>query len=245
MKSCIVIPARFRSTRFPGKPLEKILDKEMIIHVAEACEKALRREDIYILTDDERIKKVVEKNKFNCLITSSNALTGTDRITEVIDKLNYDFFINVQGDEPLVNPDDILKCIELKKNNYSSVINGYAKIKSWEEFYSINVPKVIIDKDNYLIYISRSPIPGFKSKEKSLIGLKRQVCIYGFNRSDLVFIRNNPNKMFLETKEDIEILRFIENQKKVLMFECSTVSISVDIPDDLEKVIKTMKDKNV
>ncbi len=240
MKSCIVIPARYRSTRFPGKPLKKILGKEMIIHVAEAASKALEKEDIFILTDDLRIKKIVEENNYKCLITSNDAITGTDRITEVLDRLNYDFFINVQGDEPLVNPNDIIKCIELKKNNPTFVINGFTQIQSMEDFYSQNVPKVIIDKNNFLIYISRSPIPGFKSKEKNLYGLKRQVCIYGFNRNDLIFIKNNKNKEFLEEREDIEILRFIENNRKVMMFECNSNSISVDIPEDLEKVIKVM-----
>ena len=122
MKSCIVIPARYKSSRFPGKPLAKIIGKEMILHVAEAAEKAINRNDIFILTDDERIREIVEKNNFNCLITSNHARTGTDRIAEVINDLNYDYFINVQGDEPLVNPLDINKCIELKIKNPSIVI---------------------------------------------------------------------------------------------------------------------------
>ena len=237
MKSCIVIPARFKSSRFPGKPLAKIIGKEMIIHVAEAAEKAINKKDIFILTDDERINKVVQENNFNCLMTSKNAKTGTDRIAEVINFLDYEYFINVQGDEPLVNPLDITKCIELKNNNPSIVVNGFAPITNWEDFYSTNIPKVIIDKQNYLIYMSRSQIPGFKSINKSLFGLKRQVCIYGYNKNDLNFIKTNQNKGFLEEREDIEILRFIENGRKVLMYECDSTSISVDVPNDIEKVI--------
>lgn len=237
MKSCVVIPARFKSSRFPGKPLAKIIGKEMILHVAEAALKAIKRTDIFILTDDERIRKKVEENNFNCLITSKNARTGTDRIAEVIDDLNYDYFINVQGDEPLVNPSDIIRCIELKQKNPSFVINGFAPITNWEDFYSNNVPKVIIDKNNYLIYMSRSQIPGFKSFTKSLAGLKRQVCIYGFSKEDLNFIKINQNKGFLEEREDIEILRFIENGRKVLMYECDSNSISVDVPNDIEKIV--------
>ena len=237
MKSCVVIPARYKSSRFPGKPLAKIIGKEMILHVAEAAEKAINRNDIYILTDDERIREIVQKNNFNCLITSKNARTGTDRIAEVINYLNYDYFINVQGDEPLVNPSDISKCIELKIKNPSIVVNGFAPITNWEDFYSTNIPKVIVDKQNYLIYMSRSQIPGFKSISKSLSGLKRQVCIYGYNKNDLNFIKKNQNKGFLEEREDIEILRFIENGRKVLMYECDSTSISVDVPNDIEKVI--------
>ena len=198
MKSCVVIPARYKSSRFPGKPLAKIIGKEMILHVAEAAEKAINRNDIFILTDDERISKLVQENNFNCLITSNNAKTGTDRIAEVINDLNYEYFINVQGDEPLVNPSDISKCIELKIKNPSMVINGFAPIKNWEDFDSTNIPKVITDKQNYLIYMSRSQIPGFKSIRKSLSGLKRQVCIYGYNKNDLNFIKTNQTKVFLE-----------------------------------------------
>ena len=216
----------------------------MIIHVAEAASKALDKEHIFVLTDDNRIKKTVEERNFKCLITSSKAITGTDRITEVIDKLNYDIFINVQGDEPLVNPLDILNCIELKEKNPSLVINGFTQINSWEDFYSYNVPKVIMDKNNFLIYMSRSPIPGFKTKERKLEGLKRQVCIYGFSKSDLIFIKNTKKKEFLEENEDIEILRFIENNKKVLMFKCSSKSISVDIPEDVDRVISQLNLKN-
>ncbi len=240
MKSCIVIPARYKSSRFPGKPLAKIIGKEMILHVAEAAEKAINKNDIFILTDDERIRKIVQENNYNCLITSKNARTGTDRIAEVINDLNYDYYINVQGDEPLVNPLDITKCIELKIKNPSMVINGFSSITNWEDFYSINIPKVIIDKQNYLIYMSRSQIPGFKSISKSLSGLKRQVCIYGYNKNDLNFIKNNQNKGFLEEREDIEILRFIENGRKVLMFECDSSSISVDVPNDIEKIVRAL-----
>lgn len=241
MKSCVVIPARYKSSRFPGKPLAKIIGKEMILHVAEAAEKAINRNDIFILTDDERISKIVQDNNFNCLITSKNARTGTDRIAEVINDLNYDYFINVQGDEPLVNPFDINKCIELKIKNPSTVINGFAPITNWEDFNSTNIPKVITDKQNYLIYMSRSQLPGFKSISKSLSGLKRQVCIYGYNKNDLNFIKTNQTKGFLEEREDIEILRFIENGRKVLMYECDSSSISVDVPKDIDRVIGAFK----
>lgn len=243
MKNCIVIPARFKSTRFPGKPLVKILGKEMIIHVAEACAKAIHKKDIYILTDNEEIKNIVEKNNFNCLLTSNDAKTGTDRITEIIDKLDYDNYINVQGDEPLVNPKDILKCIELKIKNPSLVINGFTQIDNWEDFYSKNIPKVITDRKNNLIYMSRSPIPGSKNIDSKISNLKRQVCIYGFSKVDLEFIRDNQNKNFLEEKEDIEILRFIEHGRKVLMYECSSSSIAVDIPDDVQKVISVLNNQ--
>ena len=244
MSSCVVIPARYKSSRFPGKPLAKIFEKEMVIYVAEAASRAVRKENVFVLTDDERIKNIVNKYGFNSFITSKNHQTGTDRISEVLDKLNYDYIINVQGDEPLIDPLDILRCIELKIANPKLVINGYAQITSWDDFYSKNVPKVIIDEKKYLIYMSRSPIPGFKNKTESLKGLKRQVCIYGFNKKDINFIRKSSQKGFLEKSEDIEILRFIEKNRKVLMFECSQRSFGVDTPKDLEKVISILNLEN-
>lgn len=243
MNSCIVIPARFKSSRFQGKPLAKIMGKEMIIHVAEACSKAISKNHIYIATDDTRIRDVVEQNKFNCLMTSSDHLTGTDRIGELTSKLDYQFFINVQGDEPLVNPKDIKKCIALKEANPSEVINGYSAIQSWEEFVSKNVPKVVMDNKEYLIYISRSPIPCAKEEDESIQGCKKQICIYGFSKSDLKFFTSFKSKDFLENREDIEILRFIENNRKVRMFECSGGSIAVDTKEDLEKVKVILSNK--
>ncbi len=243
MNSCIVIPARFKSSRFQGKPLAKIMGKEMIIHVAEACSKAISKNHIYIATDDTRIRDVVEQNKFNCLMTSSDHLTGTDRIGELTSKLDYQFFINVQGDEPLVNPKDIKKCIALKEENPSEVINGYSAIQSWEEFVSKNVPKVVMDNKEYLIYISRSPIPCSKEEDNEIQGCKKQICIYGFSKSDLNFFTSFKSKDFLENREDIEILRFLENNRKVRMFECSGGSIAVDTKEDLKKVKVILSNK--
>ncbi len=244
MNSCVVIPARYQSSRFPGKPLAKIFEKEMVIYVAEAASKAVSKENVFVLTDDERIQNVVEKNNFNCLLTSKNHQTGTDRIFEVLDKLNYNYIINVQGDEPLIDPLDILRCIELKISNPELVINGYAQIASLDDFYSKNVPKVIIDENKHLIYMSRSPIPGFKNNLEVLKGLKRQVCIYGFNKEDIEFVGKTSKKGFLEKSEDIEILRFIEKNRKVLMFECGQRSFGVDTPSDLRKVISILNLEN-
>ena len=108
MKTVIIIPARFKSSRFPGKPLTSILGKPMILWVAEICAKALPIEFVYIATDDLRIKEVVEEAGFNVVMTSKKALTGTDRIADAANQIDADIYINVQGDEPLLDPNDIL-----------------------------------------------------------------------------------------------------------------------------------------
>ena len=113
--ACVIIPARYESSRFPGKPLEKILGKEMILWVSESCSKAVGKKNVYIATNHFEINKLLTKNGFNTIMTSNKAETGTDRIAECLENLNYEIIINVQGDEPLVDPEDIKKCIEYKK----------------------------------------------------------------------------------------------------------------------------------
>ena len=116
MSTAIIIPARFNSSRFPGKPLAKILGKEMILRVLDICKKTISKNKIFVATDDKRIKKVVEKNKFKVLLTSRKCKTGTDRVAEASLKVKAKIIVNVQGDEPLINYKDILKIVSAKKN---------------------------------------------------------------------------------------------------------------------------------
>ena len=162
MKACVVIPARFNSSRFPGKPIVKLNDKEMILWVAENCAKAVDGKNVYIATDDTRISKIVLKNGFQVIETPSNLLTGTDRVAEASKNLNYEIFVNVQGDEPLIDYKDILKAIDLKIKYPKSIINSYCEIEENENPDNRNIPKVAITEMNDLIYISRSIIPQSK-----------------------------------------------------------------------------------
>ena len=241
LKSCVIIPARYESSRFPGKPLAKINGKELVIWVSELSSKAVGKENVFVATEDLRIKKLVEKNGYSCIMTSSNALTGTDRVAEASLNLNYDIFINVQGDEPVVNPEDIKRCIEIKKINFDKIINGFTFLKNDEEPNNVNIPKVITNEKNMMVYISRAPLPASKTKKKTAIKYKKQVCIYGFSKSDLEKFKNYGKKSFLESLEDIEILRFLELQKEILMFECKKGSLAVDIPQDIQKVENYLK----
>ena len=114
MTACVIIPARHASTRFPGKPLTPLLGKPMILWVAELSARAVGPEHVYVATEDTRISTVVEEAGFRALMTSKTALTGTDRLAEAAEMIDYDIYVNVQGDEPLVNPEDIKRCAELK-----------------------------------------------------------------------------------------------------------------------------------
>ena len=240
MKVVIVIPARMKSRRFPGKPIKKILGIPMIIRVAKICEKIIKKENIYIATDSDKIKNLVQKNNFKCVITSKNNLTGTDRVAEASSKISGDIFINVQGDEPLVSPKDIKAVLNAKVKNKDKIICGFSKIKKNEDPKSNSIPKVVTNEKNELVYISRSQIPGSKTKIEKY---DKQVCIYAYTKKELKLFNNFSRKGKLESVEDIEILRFFELNKKILMVRTSGGTIAVDYPKDIQKVEKILNDK--
>ncbi len=233
----VVIPARYESSRFPGKPLVDICGKPMIQHVWERCCVAVGQSKVYIATDDTRISDVVTEFGGQVVMTSSSCLTGTDRLAEANLQLNCDFVVNVQGDEPLINPKDICTVIEafLKSGN---VTNAMCPITSEEEFRSLTVPKVAFSQSRKLLYMSRASIPQTKNGEYAF-GYK-QVCIYAFSKKQLEFFYINNKKSPYEKVEDIEILRFLESDFTIDMVEVKSGSLAVDIPDDRVKVVNIM-----
>ncbi len=241
MRTVILIPARFASSRYPGKPLVPLLGKAMILWVAELSAKAVGNDHVYVATEDSRIADVVTAAGYHALMTSDNCLTGTDRLAEAVQQIDADIFINVQGDEPLVNPSDILKVIEAKKVSIGSVINGYSWITEHEDPHSVNIPKVITTEDNKLIYMSRQAIPGYKDSKCAPKRYKKQVCIYAFTSDELIAFKDFGRKSELEFSEDIEILRFLELGKVIQMVETEPGSIAVDIPADVEAVEVALK----
>lgn len=243
MKACVIIPARFASSRFPGKPLIKLNGKEMILWVAEICSRAVKSCNVYIATDNKKISELVIKQGFQVINTKSNLLTGTDRVAEASKNLNYEIFINVQGDEPLIDHRDILRAIDLKKQYPESVINSYCYIGKNENPYNKNIPKVATTENNDLIYISRSVIPQSK-KDIDNYTFKKQVCIYAYSKSDLNKFLSYGRKSELEKIEDIEILRFFEFGTNIKMYKASKSSLAVDIPEDVELVEKELS-KNI
>lgn len=241
MRIVILIPARFKSTRFPGKPLANINGRPMILRVADICAEVLPIEDIYIATDSEVIAEKVSQAGYNYLMTSENALTGTDRISEAIKYIDAEIFINVQGDEPLVSPNDIRKVIEAKKLNYGTVIKGYSEITR-EDPRNLNIPKVVMNDNHRMVYMSRSLIPGSKVDDKARI-YNKAVCIYGFNREELESFGSYGGKSNLEEVEDIEILRFLDIGIDVRMVKLEGGTIAVDHESDIEKVEKILNEK--
>lgn len=244
MRACVIIPARFKSSRFPGKPLIKILRKEMIIWVAQLSAIAVGKENVYVATDDLNISNKVKEYGFKFIMTESELLTGTDRVAKAAMQLDYDLFVNVQGDEPLVDPGDILKSIKLKKEFPTHIINSFCFINEDEDPSNKNIPKVITNENNDLIYISRAVIPNSKNNNMENIKYKKQVCIYSYFKEELKEFLEYGKKSFLEKNEDIEILRFFEFDKKIKMFETKKSSLAVDVLSDVQKVEKELKKKS-
>lgn len=243
MTTSIIIPARYGSSRYRGKPLVKILGKEMVIRVADICSK-INNARVYIATDSKKIANVAKKYGYNHIFTSSSCLTGTDRVAEASKKIRSNIFVNVQGDEPTINPRDIKKVIETKKKYPKHVICGYDKVHDFENPSSINLPKVVVNLKGELIYISRALVPG-KKKESQKIQYHKQVCIYAFNKKQLKKFYSMKKKSETENFEDIEILRFFDLNEKIKMVKLNSNSVAVDEIADVKKAEKLLSKKKL
>lgn len=234
----VVIPARFESSRFPGKPLIDIKGKSMIKRVWEKCVEASSEENVIIATDDRRIEEHCSIHQMETIITSEECLTGTDRVAEVAKKIEADFYVNVQGDEPLINPEDIEEVIAAFKKNPNCTYCAMSKADFSSDYQNNNIPKVVTNNEGSLLYISRAGIPA--NKTGSSVPIMKQVCIYAFPKNHLEKYGLGKNKTKLESFEDIEILRLIELGYEVKMLELNSTSLAVDTPEDLKKVLSIL-----
>ena len=241
MKIIGVIPARYKSSRFEGKPLADIHGKPMIWWVYQQAIKVKEFEAVYVATEDERIKIACENLGVNVIMTSEEHKTGTDRIGEVARKINADLYVNIQGDEPMIEPETIIEAIKpFYDNKELQVSNLMTVIKDPVDVVNFTVPKVITNKDGIGIYLTRSAAPYPKGSID--YSYYKQVCVYGFTPEALEFYCNSPRGK-VESIEDIEILRFIESGYKVKFIEVDSDTVAVDTPNDLVKVQEIMKNK--
>ncbi len=233
-KFVIIIPARYSSSRLPGKPLRLINNKPLIYLTWKNITKSVENKNVYVATDSDKIRKVCDQYGMKTIMTSSTCRTGSDRVSEASNKFKDKLIINLQGDEPFLKKRMIKKFIKFALKNKNHVTNCFTKIKKKSEFFSVNIPKVLVDKNNDLLYMSRSHVPG--SKKKNFNNSFKQVCIYGFPIKILKkYFGVDKKKSLLEKTEDIEILRFIENQVIVKMLEVEDNLLSVDTNSDLKK----------
>lgn len=228
----VIIPARYNSSRFWGKPLALINKIPMIIRVAAECKKAFGKQNTYVVTDDHRIKELVCDYGFKVIFTPSNMVfkTGTDRVAYAAEQLDSYFIINAQGDEPLVNHLDLIKIYSAMISKPLTVFNLYNTC-DLQEAGNTNTIKVVANKFNKLMYMSRSPIPNNGNF------YKKQIGVYGYTRPYLAeYFGEEVEKTPLENAESIEILRLIESGVDVHMLKSTTRYQSVDTAADIAKV---------
>lgn len=241
MRVISIIPARYGSKRLRGKPLVKILDKTLINWVYENAKRCKKIDKVIIATDDERILKECENFGAEVYLTPEDLKSGSDRVFWTYKNLvkeNYDYILNLQGDEPLISSDDIDFLIEetIKKMCEVSTL-GYP-LNSKEKFNDRNIVKIVCDKEGRAIYFSRSPIPFYLFK-KDLEFLKH-IGVYLYRRDILELFHSLPES-YLEKKESLEQLRLIENGIPIFVFEAKNDTHPVDTRKDVKEVEKILK----
>ena len=235
MNSICVIPARYSSTRLPGKPLKDICGKPMICRVWERARLAKSVTEVIVATDDERILKAVEKNSGRAIMTRADHKTGTDRLAEVAEKfLDVEVIVNVQGDEPLIEPSLIDELIgEFVKDKNLQMATVATELEDEAEIKNPNNVKVVLDKNNNALYFSRSPIPYPRNVGKAKIF--KHIGIYAYRRNFLLAYAKMESTP-LEQSESLEQLRALENGFKIRVIKSSCRFIGVDTAGDLELV---------
>jgi 3-deoxy-manno-octulosonate cytidylyltransferase (CMP-KDO synthetase) len=237
-----VIPARYASTRFPGKPLAIIGDKPMIQRVYEQASKILNK--VYVATDDERIFKCVTDFGGKAIMTSAEHLSGTDRCSEAVTKIEdetgekIDVVINIQGDEPFIKPEQIAALMNCFADEDVEIATLIRKTAAGEDLFNPNQPKVIINFKGEAIYFSRSVIPFIRDYETSewtkIHTFFKHIGLYAYKTKTLREITKLPRSP-LEIAESLEQNRWIENGYKIMTALTNWESIGIDTPEDLEK----------
>ena len=242
MKIIAVIPARYASTRFPGKPLADIHGKPMIWWVYSKVSQVKEFDGIYVATDDERIKALCEKNNMKVVMTRKDHPDHISRVQEVSDKIKADYYVCINGDEPLIDINSIKKILPNKINNDTEVFIGARRklTDPAETIDSANI-KLVLGNNDLCMYLSRTPIPF--PKGTLLFNYWKYVGVECFNKKALDFFVNTKMGQ-VEKVEDIDHIRFLENGIKIYFKEVESDSLSVDTPKDLEKVIEIMKEHN-
>lgn len=234
-----VIPARYASTRFPGKPLADICGKPMIWWVYQQVNKVSELKDVYVATDDERIRTKCDSLGLNVIMTDTNCKTSTERAYEVAQSVAADLYIVVNGDEPLIDPKVISQIIPSERPHEMYVGNLMTKIKTASEAVDCTNIKVVVDEENNAVFFSRSPIP--YPKATLTFDYYKHVGVLIYDYKALQFFANTvPGRN--EKVEDINELRYIDHGIKIKMTKVIVNSLSVDTPKDLDFVRNKMNE---
>jgi len=241
MKQIIVIPARMKGRRLPGKPLIEIMGKAIIHHVWDRCRQIINTENIYIATEDDEIDMYCKKNNIQCVVTQS-AETAIDRIKYFSDIIYAEAYINIQGDEPIVNINDIKNLLAYNMKYPDRVVFGKTKANI-KEFNDFSKAKVVCDNKNKLLYSSRAGIP--INNKGEFVSAERAIWLYAFNKIALDAYNQSQGKTYLDILEDNEIIRFLEIGIPVYCIDMIGDSWAVDEPKDLKIVEQILKSQDL
>jgi 3-deoxy-manno-octulosonate cytidylyltransferase (CMP-KDO synthetase) len=243
-KVVVVIPARYGSTRLPGKPLVSLAGQPMIQRVYERAKAAETVHEVIVATDDERIMDAVKAFGGQARMTRPDHRTGTERVAEVAAHVEGDVFVNVQGDEPLLDPAAVDTAVEaLLEDEQTAVSTVATPIKSTADIMDPNVVKVVLDFDENALYFSRAPIPWVRDIKSGIqVRHMKHLGLYVFRRDALLEYPTLPQGE-LEKIEQLEQLRWMENGTKIRVAEVEHDAVSVDVPEDVARVEKLLQEK--
>jgi 3-deoxy-D-manno-octulosonate cytidylyltransferase len=236
LKVIAMIPARYQASRFPGKLMQDLAGKPVIVRTYEAAKSTQLFEEVFVVTDSELIFSEIEKHGGKAIMSQKEHECGSDRIAEAVEHMDVDIVINVQGDEPFINEKALSQLLKVFENDTDKTIDLASlkvKLTSEEDIINPNHVKVITDLKNFALYFSRSPIPFHRAKEL-VVSYYKHVGIYAFRKEALMAFYNLPMSP-LEASEKIECIRYLENGKTIKMVETQELSIGIDTPEDLEK----------
>lgn len=243
MKIAGIIPARYNSTRLPGKPLRDILGHPMVWWVYQRVCTVERLDEVYVATDDERIRRVCDENKIPVIMTASNHPTAAQRLQEVSERIQADFYLQLNGDEPLIHTDAIAAAIPQEiPQEYEFGTNIITEMAEPAQVMDASNIKMVFDENGNALYMSRTPIP-YPFKEIDFKYYKH-VGIIGYNKKMLDFYKNSTPGRF-EKIEGIDTLRFLDYGKQLkLILVPNCHSLSVDTEKDLEMIIHMIRERN-
>ena len=239
MKAIAVIPARYASTRLPGKPLVALAGKPMIQHVWERVRRAEKLSGVVVATDDERIVRAVQEFGGDAVMTRADHRSGTERVAEVAARGDAAIYVNVQGDEPLIEPAAVDAAVQVLLDDETAQVGTLAvPIHNPKDVMDPNIVKVVLDFEDNALYFSRAPIPWVRDAKNPVRARHlKHLGLYVFRREALLEFPTFPHGE-LERVEQLEQLRWMENGYKIRVAEVEFDSVSVDVPEDVAKVEK-------
>ncbi|BAV94848.1 3-deoxy-manno-octulosonate cytidylyltransferase [Ichthyobacterium seriolicida] len=238
-----MIPARYESSRFPGKLMEDLQGKTVITRTCEAVHKANIFDEVIVVTDSEIIFDEIKKNGWSAHISNNIHKCGTDRIAEAAKDIDADIIVNVQGDEPFIDRESLKKVVSVLKKDITEEIDLSSLMKKMSCTEDINNPnnvKVITDKDDFAIYFSRHPIPYAKGDYNA--NYYKHIGVYAFRKKALLDFAKLPIRDN-EASEEIEAIRYIEHKRKIKMIEVSNIGLGIDTPEQLQRAREFLKKK--